>query len=115
MSNMKKTNDFFTKIEAAGLDKTFAKMTGIAFETLGCYLEDLIDDAVYEMEKPECRIRYCEKDQDGDECYIFEIRQSRGEEYGFSKSFRLIDDRLSYQALTEVRELLKLGYDIHFA
>ena len=46
MSNMKKTDDFFAKIEAAGLDKAFAKMSTIAFETLGCYLEDLIDDAV---------------------------------------------------------------------
>ena len=115
MSNMKKTDDFFAKIETAGLDKAFAKMTDIAFDTLGCYLEDLIDDEMHEMEQPECRIRYCEKDQDGDECYIFEIRQSEGEEYGFSKSFRLIDDRLSYQAITEIRELLKLGYKIYFA
>lgn len=115
MSNMKKTDDFFAKLKEAGLEKAFDKMSGIAFETLGCYLEDLIDDAVYEMEKPECRIRYCEKDQDGDECYIFETRQNEGEEFGLSHSFRLIDDRLSYQALTQVRELMKLGYDIHFA
>ena len=66
------------------------------------------------MKKPECRIRYCEKDQDGHECYIFEIRQSNEEEYGFSKSFRLIDDRISYQSLTEIRELMKLGYKIYF-
>lgn len=115
MSNMKKTNDFFAKVKAAGLEDVFGKMTGIAFETLGCYLEDLIDDGVYEQERPECRIRYCEKDQDGDECYVFEIRQNDKEEFGFSKSFRLIDDRISYQALTEVRELMKLGYDVRFA
>ena len=30
-------------------------------------------------------------------------------------SFRLIDDRISYQALTQVRELIKMGYDICFA
>ena len=36
------------------------------------------------------------------------------EEFGFSKSFRLIDDRISYQALTELRELMRIGYDIHF-
>lgn len=66
------------------------------------------------MKKPECRIRYCEKDQDGYECYIFEIRQSSEEKYGFSKIFRLIDDRISYQAITEIRELLKLGYEIYF-
>ena len=115
MSNMKKTDDFFAKIEAAGLSSAFAKMSGIASETIGCYLEDLIDDAVYEMEKPECRIRYCEKDQDGDECYIYETRQDEGEEFGLSKSFRLIDDRISYQALTELRELMRLGSGIHFA
>ena len=115
MSNMKKTDEFFAKIEAAGLDKAFSKMTDIALKTFGCYLEDLIDDSVYEMQRPECRIRYCERDRDGDECYIFEIRQKSNEEFRFSKSFRLIDDRLSYQALTEVRELMKLGYNIYFA
>ncbi len=115
MSNMKKTDDFFAKIEAAGLTKAFEKMAGIAYDTLGCYLEDLIDDAVFEMEKPKCRIRYCEKDQDGDECYIFETRQNDEEEYGLTASYRLIDDRISYQALTQVREMVRLGYDIHFA
>lgn len=64
---------------------------------------------------PECRIRYCEKDQDGHECYIFEIRQSDEEEFGFAKSFRIIDDRISYMVLTEIRELIKLGYNITFA
>lgn len=67
------------------------------------------------MERPECRIRYCEKDQDGHECYIFEIRQSGEEEFDFAKSFRLIDDRISYTALTEIRELTRLGYSITFA
>lgn len=112
---MKKTDEFFEKIEKAGLDRAFERMSTIASDTLGCYLEDIIDDSVYEMEKPECRVRYCEKDQDGHEVYIFEIRQHGEEEYGFSKSFRLIDDRISYQALTEIRELLRLGYDICFA
>lgn len=67
------------------------------------------------MNQPECRIRYCEKDQDGHECYIFEIRQNGEEEFDFAKSFRLIDDRISYMALTEIRELTKLGYSITFA
>lgn len=67
------------------------------------------------MNQPECRIRYCERDQDGHECYIFEVRQSDEKEYDFAKSFRLIDDRISYMALTEIRELIKLGYSITFA
>lgn len=115
MSNMKKTDEFFDKLTKAGLNAAFDKMTGIASSTIGVYLEDIIDDAVAEMERPVCRIRYCEKDQDGDECFIFETRQSNEEEFGFSMSFRLIDDRISYQALTQVRELIKMGYDICFA
>lgn len=47
--------------------------------------------------------------------HIYETRQDEGEEFGLSKSFRLIDDRISYQALTELRELMRLGYGIHFA
>lgn len=115
MSNMKKTDAFFDAVSAAGLDSAFGKMSTMSSETIGVFLEDLIDDAVAEMERPVCRIRYCEKDQDGHECFIFEIRQSDEGEYGFSKSFRLIDDRISYQALTEVRELIRLGYNICFA
>lgn len=65
--------------------------------------------------QPECRIRYCERDQDGHECYIFEIRQNSAEEFDIAKSFRLVDDRISYMALTEIRELTKLGYSITFA
>lgn len=67
------------------------------------------------MERPECRIRYCEKDPDGCECYIFEIRQSGEEEFALAKSFYLIDDMISYMALTEIWELTRLGYTITFA
>lgn len=114
MKNQKKTDEFFEAVEKAGLMRAFEKISTIAADKIECYLEDLVDDFVAETQQPECRIRYCEKDQDGDECFVFETRQSSEEEFGLCVSFRLIDDRLSYQALTQIRELMKLGYKIWF-
>ena len=112
MQNMEKTEKFFEALEKAGLSKAFSKMSDIAFDTLGAYLEDIVDDAVYEMQKPECRVRYEKKDDK--EWYIFENRQNEEEEFGLDMAFELRDDMVSYQALTKVRELLRRGYDIRF-
>lgn len=115
MSKSKKTDLFYEKLEKAGLMRAMYKIEQIANDVLEETLEDIIDDAMYEEERPQCRIRYCEKDAEGNECYIFEIRQDHNEEFGFCMSFRLINDMLSYQALTQIRELKKMGYDIYFA
>lgn len=114
MKDTKKAADFFEAVEKAGLKRAFEKISAIAADKIGCYLEDLIDDFVVETKQPECRIRYCKKDQDGDECYIFETRQSGDEEFGLCISFLLIDDMINYQALTQIREMMHLGYKIQF-
>lgn len=113
MSN-KKIDCFNETVDKAGLTRAYEKISVLASKHLDCYLEDIIEGFVADCERPECRIRYCEKDQDGHECFIFETRQSSDEEFGFCVSFRLIDDRLSYQALTKIREMTKLGYSIWF-
>lgn len=63
-----------------------------------------------------CRIRFqsIENSPDGKERYIFEIRQADEKEYGFMCSYDLQNDMLHFTALTQVRELLKLGYDVFF-
>ena len=114
MSNMKKTDQFFEEVERKGLDPAFGKLSEIASDKLGAYLEDIIDDAVCEMERPVCRIRY-QPIEDGPESYIFEIRKSDVEEWGFLCSYELKGDMLHFTALTQVRELIKMGYDICFA
>ena len=107
----KKAEAFFDKVESAGLSRAFGRMNDIASDELGVYLEDIIEDAVYEMEKPVCRVRY--EDKDG-ERYIFETRRADEDEYQFACSYEMVDDRIYYQALTQVREYMKLGYEICF-
>lgn len=113
MANQKIEN-FFKNVEKAGLLRAYNKIDEIASATLDSCLEDIIDDLLSLDERPQCRIRYCEKDDSGKECYIFEIRQSHDEEFGFSMSFALVNDMLSYKALTQIRELKRMGYEVFF-
>lgn len=48
------------------------------------------------------------------EHYVFESKRSDENEWGTEVAFKLIDDRLSYQALTQVREWMRLGVDFRF-
>ena len=109
----KKTETFFEKVEAAGLSEAFGKLTTIASETVGIYLEDMVDDMVSEMESPVCRVRY-EKKETGEEAYIFETRRAEEEEYHFAVLYAMQNDMISYRALTQVREYLKMGYEVCF-
>lgn len=114
MSNMKKTDLFFEEVEQNGLSSAFGKLSEIASDKLGAYLEDIIDDTVYEQERPVCRIRY-QPIEDGPESYIFETRKSDEEAWGFMCSYELKGDMLHFTALTQVRELIKMGYTVRFA
>ncbi len=113
MNYQKKIAKFDTAIEKAGLFLAYDKLNNIAEETLGTFLDDMIEQAAKEDCKPECRVRYVKNDEG--EWYNFEIRQNEDEDFGLDTSFRLVDDRLSYQALTKIRELMKLDYRIYFA
>jgi hypothetical protein len=63
----------------------------------------------------EARIRYDENYMNDGEHYVFENRWSDEEEWGMEMAFKLIDDRLSYQALTKIREWKRLGIPFYFA
>ena len=112
MDYQKKTAKFDTAIEKAGLFPAYDKLNKIAEETLGTFLDDMIEQTVKEDCKPECRGRYIQNNEG--EWYNFEIRQNEDDNFGLDTSFRLVDGRLNYQALTKIRELMKLGYRIYF-
>lgn len=113
---MEKLDKFFDRVRVAGLDEAFDRMTEMAEEELGSYLEDLLEEAVAAQNRPVCRIRYqsIEDSPDGKERYIFEIRQADEEEYGFMCSYDLQNDMIHFTALTQIRELMKQGYTIQF-
>lgn len=109
-----KTEAFYKAVERNGLDSSFTLMNALASDKLGVHLDDIIEDAVRAMERPTCRIRY-EKAKDGTERYVFETKRNDDETFGFMCSYELRDDMLHYQALTQVRELIKLGYRVIFS
>lgn len=111
-----KADRFWNKVDMAKLTYPASRICDIAEDELGTRLEDIIDEYLARELRPECRIRYesAKESRDGKEKYIFEIRRSKDENYGFMCSFDLQNDMIHYTALTEVRELLNMGYDVHF-
>ena len=49
------------------------------------------------------------------EYYVFEIKRSDETEWGTEVAFKLIDDMLNYQAITQIREWQRHGVDFHFS
>lgn len=68
------------------------------------------------MRKPryEERIRYDENFRDDGEHFVFEGKWSDESEWGLDQAFKLVNDRLSYQALTKIRELQRLDIPFYF-
>ena len=52
--------------------------------------------------------RYC----DGGEAYVIYLDPERNGDWGMSVACALKDDRVSYQLVTNIRQLMDLGYDI---
>lgn len=112
MSNEEKVQGFLDEVAKRGLWSSFEQISALCQEKLFFDLEESIEAMLEEEERPICRVRYEEKD--GREQYIFENRQHDEDEFGLDMAFHLQNDMVSYQALTKVREYLRLGYHICF-
>ena len=70
-------------------------------------------------DKLEGRIRYFKGEFNAnekyDEWYIFEIKWRSEDEWGLEVAFPLVDDKLHYTALTQIRKWQQLGIPFHFA
>ena len=61
------------------------------------------------------RIRYEEDFMNRGEHYVFEIKSNHPDsEWGLETAYPLIDDRISYQALTHIREWIGRGIEFQF-
>lgn len=65
--------------------------------------------------KLEGRIRYVEDWNGMGEHFVFETKWSNEKDWGLDTAFKLIDDKLSYMALTTVRQWQRLGIEYYFA
>ena len=114
MSDAKKIEQFLEEVERKGLSSYFSKISEIASDELDSFLEDIIEDALREEDRPVCRIRYQFADG-GPERYIFETRGSDEDEWSFMCSFEVKDDNMiHYTVLTQIRELIRTGYEVCF-
>ena len=72
------------------------------------------------VHKLQGRIRYDENFHGDGEHFVFEVKWPNEKEWGLDMAFKLLDYEkekgavVSYQALTKVREWMKLGVDFHF-
>lgn len=71
------------------------------------------------MAKPKLvyRIRYDENWDGNGEYVVFESRRANkcGDEWGLDTAYKVIDDRISHEALLKVRQLIDLGIKFYFA
>ena len=102
------------------LDKMYAPLTSKEYEKIGdpVSVKDL-DERHYEE-----RIRYEENWHGEGEHYIFEGKWSDEDSWGLDTAFKLFDidykgyhgkgELINYQALTKIRELLKMRIPFYF-
>ena len=60
------------------------------------------------------RIRYVEDYEGMGEYFLFEGKYTDEDDWSLDTAYALENDRLSYQALTKIRELMRCGTPFHF-
>ena len=103
---------FFAAITRARVYGAFGKISTAFQKIFGRRLEDIIEDAVCEKDL-QCRVRY-DKRPDGFEAYYFETLNRETGEWELLRGYAMEDDKISYEALAEARDLLSAGYRISF-
>lgn len=111
---MKKTNLLENKVNAAGLGRAVDRLDGLVEELFGEGLYDILDDYDRRESRPLARVAYEEHSKycDGGEAYVIYLDAQRTGEWGMSVACPLRDDRVSYQLVTQIRQLMNLGYEI---
>lgn len=61
------------------------------------------------------RIRYDENFMNEGEFYVFELANGKEDEWTLETAYKLVEDRVSYEALTHIRNWQNLGIDFYFA
>lgn len=98
------------------LDKMYAPLTSKEFDKVG----DPVSIKNLDERHFEERIRYVEDWHGEGEHFLFECKQSDADSWGLDTACKLFDYEgekgvlISYQALTKIRELMKMGIPYHF-
>ena len=98
-------------------EEVYDKLTAIGDEL--SEIADALEDGKFKP-KLEGRIKYVE-DFDDSEAFVFETKHTDEDEWGLDTAFTLIprdddphNDLISYQALTKIREWMRIGISVRF-
>jgi len=111
---MKKTEQLNQKLEAAGLFRATDRVDALVEEIYGECLYDILDEHERREARPLARVAYEEKSGycDGGEAYVIYLDPERNGDWGMSVACALKENMVSYQLVTQIRELMRLGYEI---
>ena len=111
---MKKTEQLNQKLEAAGLFRATDRVDALVEEIYGECLYDILDEHERRGVRPRARVAYEEKSQyaDSGEAYVIYLDTGRSGDWGMSVACPLKENMVSYQLVTQIRELMRLGYEI---
>ena len=111
---MKKTEQLNQKLEAAGLFRATDRVDALVEDIYGESWYDILDEHERREARPLARVAYEEKSRycDGGEAYVIYLDPERNGDWGMSVACSLRDNMVSYQLVTQIRELMRLGYEI---
>jgi len=114
---MKKTEQLNKKVCDAHLGGAVDRLDGFVEELFGESLYDILDEYDRRERRPLARVAYESNSKycDGGEAYVIYLDAERTGNWGMSVACPLRDDRVSYQLVTQIRELMRLGYEIRWS
>ena len=114
---MKKTDQLEEKVNAAGLGRAVDRLDGLVEGLFGESLYDILNEYDRRERRPLARVAYEEHSKycDGGEAYVIYLDTERKGDWGMSVACPLRDDRVSYQLVTQIRQLMHLGYEIRWS
>lgn len=114
---MKKTELLEEKVAAAELSRAADRLDGLVAEVFEDGLYDLLDEQEQREGRPLARVAYEEKSRycNGGEAYVIYLDTARSGDWGMSCACPVKNDMVSYQLVTQIRELMRLGYEIRWS
>lgn len=111
---MKKSELLDRKLEAAGLSRATDRVDALVEEVYEEGLFTILDEYERREARPLARVAYEEESHycDGGEAYVIYLDSERNGDWGMSVACSLRDNMVSYQLVTQIRELMRLGYEI---
>lgn len=110
----KKIEVFEAKLEAA-------RLTRAAYD-ISRHVSNVYDEGLFEIleeyermeNRPLARVSYEKESKfcNGQKAYVVYLDPQRTDDWGLDMAFPLNNDMVSFQLVTKIRELMKLGYEI---